>query len=163
MIQKIRFILIPLLIAFASCSPSGESTYDSLSASEIQLTGLFTISDSDLPDGMLFGTINQLLVAQTGEILIVDTQLKSIHIFDPDGIYLSSEIGEGEGPGEVRQIGTVSISGDNNLLLYDWSQRRMSQYILENEETAGFVIFGICTRSSIRKIFTLRRQEISTA
>ena len=137
MIQKIRFILIPLLIAFASCSPSGENAYDSLSASEIQLTGLFTISDGDLPDGMLFGTINQLLVAQTGEILIVDTQLKSIHIFDPDGNYLNSEIGEGEGPGEVRQIGTVSISGDNNLLLYDWSQRRMSQYILENEETVG--------------------------
>lgn len=120
-----------------SCAPADEAVYDSLSAPEIELTQLFTISDGDLPDDMLFGSINQLLAAETGQILIVDTQLKSIHVFDPDGTYLSSEIGEGEGPGEVRQIGTVNISGDNNLLLYDWSQRRMSQYVLENEETAA--------------------------
>ncbi len=136
MTQGTTVVLFIILLVFVSCTPSEESTYDSLSASEIELSRLFTISDEDLPDDMLFGTINQLLVSQTGELLIVDTQLKAIHLFDPDGTYLSSEIGEGEGPGEVRQIGTVSISGDNNLLLYDWSQRRMSQYVLENDAAA---------------------------
>ncbi|REL37860.1 6-bladed beta-propeller [Rhodohalobacter sp. SW132] len=116
-----------------SCTPSEDSVYDDLSAPDIEISELFQISEDTLPDDLVFGRIMQLLVAESGEILIVDNQQHSIHLFDNDGTYLSSELTEGEGPGEVRQIGRVSLSNQNDLLLFDWAQGRLSHYRLQND------------------------------
>ena len=120
----------------SACSPSDETIYDDLSAPEVDLTHLFQISDNSLPDDKVFGRINQLLVAEDGTILILDTQQHSIHLFDSEGIYLTTVLREGDGPGEVRQIGRFSISSENNILLFDWSKSRLSQYSLRNENKA---------------------------
>lgn len=132
-------VIYPVLICFLliACSPADQDKVDRLSGPEAEVTDLFTIDDSSLPEDQLFGTIQQLLVAESGELLIVDSQQRTIHLFDGNGNYIDSELREGEGPGEIRRIGRVSLSAQNELLLYDWSQRRLSRYILDTESTPG--------------------------
>jgi len=139
MVSNQTAVFYPALLCFLlfACSPTDQDRVDRLSGPEAEITDLFTIDDSSLPEDQLFGTIQQVLVAKSGELLIVDSQQRTIHLFDGNGNYIDSELREGEGPGEVRRIGRVSLSDRNELLLYDWSQRRLSRYSLETESEPG--------------------------
>ena len=130
--------LIPVIcitlstIFFYSCSEPQEP-YDSIEADEISLTKQ---TELDGGDELVIGNINQAEIIENGNILLLDTQQKKIHLFDSLGNFVRSELSEGEGPGEIRQAGRMNYS--NGLVqIYDWSQRKLSQYRLESDTQNG--------------------------
>jgi len=48
-------------------------------------------------------------------LYLLDGQLCKIHIFAADGTYLGAILGEGDGPGEVRNPGALLLRRDGNL------------------------------------------------
>jgi len=54
-------------------------------------------------EDVLFGLITQARVADDGSIYLLDLQLSQVHVFSPDGEYLTALSQEGEGPGEVTR------------------------------------------------------------
>jgi len=130
--------LIPVIcitlstIVFYSCSEP-QKPYDSIEADEISLTKQ---TELDGGDELVIGNINQAEIIENGNILLLDTQQKKIHLFDSLGNFVRSELSEGEGPGEIRQAGRMNYS--NGLVqIYDWSQRKLSQYRLESDTQNG--------------------------
>src|SRR6056297_4293598 len=124
--------IIPATIAFYSCAEQ-EDQYDAIQAEEISLTKQ---TELDGGDDLVIGNINQVKITENGDILLLDTQQKKIHLFGSSGNFVRSELSEGEGPGEIRQAGRMNYS--NGLVqIYDWSQRKLSQYRLESDTQNG--------------------------
>lgn len=131
----IYFFLITM--AFYSCSDS-KAMYDSIETGEITLTKQMEV---DGGDDLMIGNINQVEITGNGEMLLLDTQQKKIHLFDSAGNFIGSELSEGEGPGEVRQVGRMDYS--NGLAqVYDWSHRKLSRYSVESDADNGNVQFS---------------------
>lgn len=128
----IYFFLITM--AFYSCSDS-KALYDSIDTAEITLTKQMEI---DGGDDLMIGNINQVEITGNREMLLLDTQQKKIHLFDSAGNFIGSELSEGEGPGEVRQVGRMDYSNDL-VQVYDWSQRKLSRYRVESDIENGNV------------------------
>src|SRR5699024_8590627 len=85
---------------------------------------------------VLIGNISQLEADSSGRIYIGDSQQKSIHVFQPDGNYLTSIGGEGHGPGEFQWIGNMQILS-NKLFVYDPNSFNLNIFrISENLNTA---------------------------
>lgn len=59
--------------------------------------------DGDDPDAPLIGVPNSAAVDAAGDLLLLDAQLSHVLVFAPDGAYLRTLGGEGEGPGEIRR------------------------------------------------------------
>ena len=124
--------IIPATIAFYSCAEQ-QDPYDAIQAEEISLTKQ---TELDGGDDLVIGNINQVKITENGDILLLDTQQKKIHLFGSSGNFVRSELSEGDGPGEIRQAGRMNYS--NGLVqIYDWSQRKLSQFILESDTQNG--------------------------
>ena len=68
----------------------------------LELEELWRAGGADDED-VLFGLIVQARVADDGSIYLLDLQLSQVHVFSPDGEYVTSLSQEGDGPGEVRR------------------------------------------------------------
>ncbi len=79
---------------------------------------------------LIFGNINGATVAPDGRVFLADFDQNSLHAFDPDGNYLTTLGGEGEGPGEFGNISNPQAD-ENFLYAYDWTQRRINAFDLE--------------------------------
>ncbi|SHE30537.1 6-bladed beta-propeller protein [Fodinibius roseus] len=87
-------------------------------------------------EDVLIGNPSQLEADRSGRVYIGDSQQKSIHVFQPDGNYLSSIGREGQGPGEFQWIGNMQILSDE-LFIYDPNSHRLNVFrIPENSNTA---------------------------
>lgn len=119
-------------LSLYSCSEPQDS-YDSIEIDEITLTKQMEVGGVD---DLIIGNINQIEITENGQILLLDTQQKKIHLFKSNGDYIRSELSEGDGPGEVRQVGEMDYS--NGLVqVYDWSQRKLSRYRVEYDTEDG--------------------------
>ncbi len=76
------------------------------------------------------GEPRSLAVDDQGRVYVVDTKPAVIKVFSPDGKFIRSIGGEGEGPGEFR-VGFISIQGEH-LVLQDPQVARLSVF-----DTAG--------------------------
>ncbi|MEX0906198.1 MAG: 6-bladed beta-propeller [Balneolaceae bacterium] len=83
-------------------------------------------------DENLIGNPGPLAVDHYGRVYIGDNQQKTVHIFQPDGSYLTNIGREGEGPGEFQWIGNMNILS-NQLFIYDPNGRRVNVYRLAAE------------------------------
>jgi hypothetical protein len=116
-----------LLFISTSCT-SNNKQYDSINAPLIEAELLFKIEDNE---EILFGWISDVLMTSKGDILVADVTRKKIHRFKEDGEFGGVYLSEGRGPGEVqRMAGNISITDDDNVLLFDSALRRVSLYEL---------------------------------
>ena len=60
----------------------------------------------DGPEG--FGRIHDLAVDRAGRIYVLDVGSKEVRVFGRDGAYLRTMARDGEGPGEIRYLGTAN-------------------------------------------------------
>lgn len=56
-----------------------------------------------LDDDLIFGALGRVLTDESGNVYAVDSQLSEILILSPEGEFLRTISGPGEGPGEVNQ------------------------------------------------------------
>ena len=130
MIHKIVIALIAAVISILTTAPG-------ICGEEIQIDGKTHIRNSRLAgqghevleldenwriggrDGdVLFGTITRVLVDESGNCYLLDSQLSQAHVFSPTGEYLRSLSREGEGPGEVRNPADMAfLPGDEIAFL----------------------------------------------
>jgi hypothetical protein len=122
------FLTIALLLFISTSCTSNNKQYDSINAPLIEAELLFKIEDNE---EILFGWISDVLMTSKGDILVADVTRKKIHRFKEDGEFGGVYLSEGRGPGEVqRMAGNISITDDDNVLLFDSAFRRVSLYEL---------------------------------
>lgn len=67
-------------------------------------------------------------VSQSGEVFVLDTQARRIYLYQPDG-HPSGAIGAiGEGPGEMAQPISFSLTSEDALVVSDIQLRRVTTY-----------------------------------
>jgi len=82
-------------------------------------------------DDVLIGNINSAVANDEGRVYLADPDQKTIHVFQPDGTFIKSIGKEGKGPGEFGNISSLQAD-EKNLYAYDFSQRRINVFVLEN-------------------------------
>jgi len=63
-----------------------------------------------------------------GRIVIANGGTQNLRFFDATGAHVRSVGREGEGPGEFRQLGPVTVLPGDSLAAYDWNLRRVSYF-----------------------------------
>lgn len=61
-----------------------------------------------------------------GRLAVLNSGTKEVRFYSADGEYLSASGGDGEGPGEFREMGELYRLPGDSLLVYDWRLRRLS-------------------------------------
>jgi hypothetical protein len=73
----------------------------------------------------IFSRINHINVDDEGNIYAVDASASHIRVFDKKGEYLRTIGRKGQGPGEMQRPVFVQITSQNEVLVYDFSARRL--------------------------------------
>lgn len=63
-----------------------------------------------------------------GRIVIANGGTQELRFYSPDGGYLNSAGGEGEGPGEFRRMGWMQRLAGDSLFVHDYGLRRISVF-----------------------------------
>lgn len=104
----------------------------------------------DLPDGLLIGRIDRLIVLNN-KIVILDKTQNSVFVFDESGRMLVHLNKEGYGPGEYSDILDVSIyEKDNHIEIIDHSRQIILTYSLLNGEFLFKTKYDFFTVHSLR-------------
>ena len=65
---------------------------------------------------------------QDGRVVVANGGTNQLRFFGPDGKYLFSKGGDGEGPGEFRSIDYLGLIGYDTILAYDMNLKRLSLF-----------------------------------
>jgi hypothetical protein len=118
-----------LLATFACAgAPPGEGGSDGLPAGATRLTEDLRIGVTEGADEYLFGRIGYIVQHTDGTIFIADTQVPIIRRYDAQGVFMHTVGGEGEGPGEYRDIQGMKLAPDGNLAIWDVQIRRITVF-----------------------------------
>ena len=90
-------------------------------------------------DEVIIGRMGRVAVDDAGRVYIADGNRLVIHVYDPDGLHLTEIGGEGNGPGEFRQISSVQPHGDF-LHVMDGSSLRISRFSLDDYQFTDDVV-----------------------
>lgn len=82
-------------------------------------------------DELLIGGLGSFTVNEDNRVYIGDTEKQTIHIFDPNGQYITSLGRKGRGPGEFQFVGYLKIV-KNLLFAFDPPQFRYNIFSTEN-------------------------------
>ncbi|HET9947492.1 MAG TPA: hypothetical protein VFQ22_01075 [Longimicrobiales bacterium] len=93
------------------------------------------IGELDGPLERSFGRVSGVAMDGEGRIYVTDEDAHAVRVFGPDGAYLYSFGGEGEGPGEMLSPCCPGVEGDV-LWLRDSGNRRLSAYRLFADSAA---------------------------
>jgi len=78
-----------------------------------QLTELWRAGGDD--DEIFFGSVASIHTDDQGNLLLLDSQLSEVQVFSPEGEFLRTVCGEGDGPGEVRRPNDMFIMADGTI------------------------------------------------
>lgn len=81
---------------------------------EFDMVPIWTVRENE-ETGVFFGEIEDVVVSDSGEVFVLDSQLTEIKVYSSGGI-LDRTLGrEGDGPAEFRASGFLSFFPDNSL------------------------------------------------
>jgi hypothetical protein len=83
----------------------------------------------------MISQIRDIAVDEEGNIYILDFKEANVKVFDENGMYLRTMGKKGQGPGEIGMPFYVSITHDDEVLVEDLMNRRLTFYSLEGEHT----------------------------
>jgi len=90
----------------------------------------------------LFGIVTKVLMDDSGNSYLLDTQLSEVQVFDPDGEFIHTLSREGEGPGEIRTPVDMLFMPDNGLGLVQAFPGKIIQVDLEGSPLRSFTPGG---------------------
>ncbi len=100
--------------------------------SKLVLKEDFTVGDSENLDKMI-SEVSFLTVDDHDNIFAVDIKEMNVKVYDSSGEYVRTIGRKGQGPGELNIPAGILITPDNQLLILDIINRRMSYFTLEGE------------------------------
>lgn len=140
--KVVIIICLVVLTSFSSCSSTPEVeipeeiaamenlTIGSLNMDPIQSNAPERVTIYGDTDDVIIGTLRFFELDHLGRVFIADGSRQVIHVYTPDGDYITDIGGEGDGPGEFRRI--TSITFDNQYLhVMDTQTLRISRFNLE--------------------------------
>jgi len=121
LVPRICLSLISLLLSTATVLAGEETTTDGvmyvrngntppLGSEVVTLEELWRAGGED--DETIFGSIVAATADNDGNIYLLDAQLSTVHVYNPEGDFVKALSREGEGPGEIQ-------GGDDILFLPD--------------------------------------------
>ena len=103
---------------------------------------LVDIGGGDTDEQQLFRVVGALRLAD-GSIVVANAGTSELRFYDDGGQYLRSAGGEGDGPGEFRQIRWVQRLGEDSLAAYDRRQRRLSVFDREGRFVRSLLLESV--------------------
>lgn len=148
--QSVLFLF--LILTLASCSGSASTELPEEIANIEHVTVIpddaepeyiltpERIAEFGESDDILIGWLRSVAVDDQGRVFIADSEQEQIHVFQPDGTYITSVGREGDGPGEFR--GVTQLRTDS-LYLYakDANSLKLTRFDLETLEYEDAVRF----------------------
>ncbi len=107
--------------------------------SKLVLKEDFTVGDSENLDEMI-SEVSFLTVDDHDNLFAVDIKEMNVKVYDSSGEYVRTIGKKGQGPGELNIPAGILITPDNQLLILDIINRRMSYFTLEGEFTKNVSI-----------------------
>ncbi len=127
--------ILTLLIFALNLSPSvtvTEIAVEQLQRNEIRTLKLVEAMRIDDGDGFFFKAPYQTIIAPDGSIVV--NEGNKMYRFDSRGEFIEDLFREGEGPGEMKQIGSILIIA-NRIIIYE----RTKNKIIELEMDGDFI------------------------
>ena len=78
-----------------------------------------SIGELDGPDEYLFGNISSIAVDDDRSVYVLDGQAQHVRVFDPEGTYVRTLGGPGEGPTEFTRAEAIALLPDGRLVVRD--------------------------------------------
>lgn len=120
-------------------SVSGDTVFVWNTRSNVELerpVEVLAIGEADAPDlNYLFGRIRSIAVGVDGSIFVLESQVPEVRQFDPEGRWIRTFGGRGEGPGDLGSPGAIATSGDGRLLARDNGNARLQGFSLSERTT----------------------------
>ncbi len=91
------------------------------------------IGESEGREEYMFSEIPSIAVDDENRIYAVDSKEAHIKVFDENGSYLRTIGRKGQGPGEIGRTNYVSITSQNELMLLDAGNRRITFFSQDGE------------------------------
>ena len=82
----------------------------------------------DGPPEYLLGRVPMFTVGPNGSLFVADLA-SDLRYYDADGTYVRTIARQGQGPGEVRFVVGMDVSGDGLLAVLDFANRRVSIFL----------------------------------
>jgi 6-bladed beta-propeller len=92
-------------------------------------------------DEIIFGSIATVTADAEGRIYILDNQLTTVHLFNPDGELIQSFDREGDGPGELRHPVDMCLLGSRVMALAQAYPGRLVTFD-SNRQPSGDIFLG---------------------
>ena len=119
-------------------------------ARSIQLEELWRLGGDSDDEDEFFGIVSRVLIDETGNVYLLDSQLSEIKIYDAAGGYLNTIGREGEGPGEFRGAagmfwlpgGAIGVlqAAPGKIVMLTPEGDPAGEHPLPSAEGAGFVM-----------------------
>lgn len=121
-------VLLTLIIPFISVLFA--QTYSPLyeSGSITKVTDL-TIGGAAADDTYLFAQPSAIAVDSDNNIYVLDSQESCIRKFGPDGTFITTISGPGQGPGEILRCYSMTMLADDRLVTFGFGNMRFSIFM----------------------------------
>lgn len=129
-----------------SCSGDSESLEDQ-NQHPFHFEEIASYGEEQLPDDLMFGTIQDIAVDREGNLYVLDNGLNHVVKFDGNGNFdriLAN--GEGRGPGEFIRPSMLSVDGQGRIYVFDRSMQKVVVMDSENEFITEFIVDNMPSR-----------------
>jgi hypothetical protein len=129
-----RFVHGVCISAIAGCSgsvPDDGADADGIPTWTIDAEPRSRIGVEDGDPRYLFDRVADVRLLADGGVVVADDGASTIRVFSSDGTHLASMGGPGEGPGEFRWTGHVSVLHPDTILVYDGSLFRVTRFLTD--------------------------------
>ncbi len=118
-----------LCLVVSACSTDSGQVSSTVGAPVIKLERILSIGDEDDSDGIIFGSIFDLVAVDgTGRIFVGDRQDPKICAFTAEGELIATIGSKGEGPGEFNRLSEINIGRGDTLYAFDITLARISVF-----------------------------------
>ena len=107
----------------------GASMLATVQAQELTFTlheQLIIGDDEEAPSEYLFYYPEIVRTDSQGHIYVKDARSAAVRVFDANGRYVTTVGKRGEGPGELREVYSMHVDGDDRLIVADRMSRRLT-------------------------------------
>lgn len=92
-----------------------------------------SIGEADGPEEYMFSNLGNLAVDDRGYIYALDSREKHIKVYNDEGKYIATMGKEGQGPGDLLGPNNVCITAQNEVMVPDSSNNRLTFFSLEGK------------------------------
>lgn len=96
-----------------------------------------SIGSAEGSEGDRLFRVGDALRLEDGRLLVENRGSSEVRVYGPDGVFRAAIGGEGEGPGELRRLAGIAVSGDS-LFAFDAATGRVSLFDLEGAFRLSF-------------------------